>query len=74
MKVLVENIGNKISDISCSNIFASICPKAREIKEKVNKLDYINYHQNEKGTQCAVGGNADWCSHCEKQYGVSSNK
>ena len=23
---------------------------------------------------CTVGGNADWCSHCGKQYEVSSNK
>ena len=22
--------------------------------------------------QCTVGGNADWCSHCGKQYGISS--
>ena len=22
---------------------------------------------------CTVGGNADWCSHCGKQYGVPSN-
>ena len=21
---------------------------------------------------CTVGGNADWCSHCGKQYGISS--
>ena len=26
----------------------------------------------EKGTLCAIGGNADWCSHCGKQYGISS--
>ena len=26
----------------------------------------------EKGPSCTVGGNADWCSHCGKQYGVSS--
>ena len=25
-----------------------------------------------KGTLCTVGGNADWCSHCGKQYGRSS--
>ena len=22
--------------------------------------------------KCTVGGNADWCSHCGKQYGISS--
>ena len=26
----------------------------------------------EKGTLCTIGGNADWCSHCGKQYGISS--
>ena len=34
IKVLVENIGGKISDIPCSNIFANMSPRAREIKEK----------------------------------------
>ena len=33
IKVLEENIGSKISDIPCSNIFANISPRAREIKE-----------------------------------------
>ena len=34
IKVLEENIGRKISDILCSNIFADISPRTREIKEK----------------------------------------
>ena len=37
----MENIGSTISDISCSNIFPNISPRAREIKEKINKWDYI---------------------------------
>ena len=37
VKVLEENIGRKISDIPRSNIFADIFPRAREIKEKINK-------------------------------------
>ena len=41
MKVLEENTGSKISDIPCSNIFADISPRARGIKEKINKQDYI---------------------------------
>ena len=24
--------------------------------------------------KCTVCGNADWCSHCGKQYGISSKK
>ena len=41
IKVLEENIGRKISDVPCSNIFANTFPRAREIKEKINKWDYI---------------------------------
>ena len=41
IKVLEENIGSKISDIPHSNIFADIFSMAREIKEKINKWDYI---------------------------------
>ena len=43
IKVLVENIGSKISDIPHSNIFANISPRAREIKEKINKREYVNF-------------------------------
>ena len=28
----------------------------------------------EREPQCTVGGNADWGSHCGKQYGLSSKK
>ena len=41
IKVLVENIGSKISDIPHSNIFASMFPRAREIKERINKWENI---------------------------------
>ena len=34
IKILEENIGGKISDISRSNIFANISPRERESKEK----------------------------------------
>ena len=33
--------GRKISDISCSNIFINMSPKARDIKERINKWDSI---------------------------------
>ena len=33
--------GRKISDISCSNIFINMSPKARDIKERINKWDLI---------------------------------
>ena len=39
IKVLKENIGSKISDIPCSNIFTDISPMARDIKENINKWD-----------------------------------
>ena len=41
IKILEENIGSKISDMSHSNIFSDISPQARETKEKLNEGDYI---------------------------------
>ena len=37
--VLEENIGRKISDIPYSNILTDMSPKARDIKERINKWD-----------------------------------
>ena len=37
IKVLEENIGRKISDIPHSNILTDKSPKARDIKERINK-------------------------------------
>ena len=31
----------KISDIPCRNIFTDTYPRARDIKERINKWDYI---------------------------------
>ena len=41
IKVIEENIGRKISDISHSNIFTNISPIVREIKERINKWHLI---------------------------------
>ena len=41
IKILQENIGRKISDISCSSIFTDTSPRARDIKERINKWDLI---------------------------------
>ena len=41
IKVLEENIGRKISDIQCSNIFTDMSSRARNIREKINKWEYI---------------------------------
>ena len=41
VKVLEENIGRKISDIPRSNILTDTSPKARDIKERINKWDII---------------------------------
>ena len=41
IKLLEGNKGNKISDTPCSNIFANISSRAREIKKRLNKWDYI---------------------------------
>ena len=37
IKVLEENIGRKISEIPRSNILTDTSPKARDIKERINK-------------------------------------
>ena len=39
IKVLEENIGRKISDIPRSSIVTDMSPKARDIKERINKWD-----------------------------------
>ena len=41
IKVLEENIGRKISDIPHSTILTDMSPKARDIKERINKWDLI---------------------------------
>ena len=41
IKVLEENIRRKISDIPSSNILTDMSPKARDIKERINKWDLI---------------------------------
>ena len=41
IKVLEENIGGKISDIPCSNIFTNMFPRERDINEIINKWDFI---------------------------------
>ena len=41
IKYLEEKIGKKISDLPCSNILTDMSPKARDIKEKINKWDLI---------------------------------
>ena len=42
IKALEENIGQKISDIPQRNIFTNTSPRVRDIKERINKWDYIN--------------------------------
>ena len=41
IKVLEENIGRKISDIPHSKILTDTSPRARDIKERINKWDII---------------------------------
>ena len=41
IKVLEENIGRKIWDIPCSSIFTDMSPRARGLKERINKWDVI---------------------------------
>ena len=41
IKVLQDNIGRKVSEIPCSNIFIDMSPRARDIKERINKWDLM---------------------------------
>ena len=41
IKVLEKNIGKKISGIPNSNIFSDMSPRARDIKKRINKWDFI---------------------------------
>ena len=47
-EVLEENIGRKISDILHSNIFMDTSPKARDIKERINKWDFTKIKSTSK--------------------------
>ena len=53
-KVLEENIGRNISDIPCSNVFTNMCPRARDIKERINKWDFINIKSSARLKKTAV--------------------
>ena len=41
IKLLEESIGKTFSDINCTYVFLGQCPKAKEIKTKINKRDLI---------------------------------
>ena len=41
IKVLEENVGGKISDIRCRNIFTDMSLKAKDKKERINKCYLI---------------------------------
>ena len=41
IKVLEENTGRKISDIPCNNTFTNMSPSTRDIKERINRWDFI---------------------------------
>ena len=46
IKVLEENIGRRFSDIPFSNILTDMSPKARDIKERINKWDLSKIKEN----------------------------
>ena len=43
IKILEENIGSTLSDISLNNIFLDLSPQARETKAKINKWNLIKF-------------------------------
>ena len=48
IKILEENIGRKILDIPCSNIFTDMSHRARDIKERINEWDFIKQTNKQK--------------------------
>ena len=70
IKILEENIGYRISDISCSNIFANISPRSRKTKEKNKQMGLHqtmkflhskrNDQQNKKKTHCMGEHTCQW--------------
>ena len=40
-KILEDNIGNTLCDLSCSNFLLDMSPKTRETKAKMNSWDCI---------------------------------
>ena len=45
-KILEETTGRHYSNISCSNFFLDMSPKARETKAKRNYWDYVKIKKN----------------------------
>ena len=41
IKVLEENIDRKISDIPHSSVFTNMSPRARDIKQRINKWEFF---------------------------------
>ena len=38
----------------------------------INKSTSVGKDAEKREPWCAIGGNEDWCGHCGKQYGISS--
>ena len=45
----LENIGKKILNIPCSTIFTNMSPTSRDIKERINKWDFIKIKRKTSG-------------------------
>ena len=41
IKVLEKNTGRKVSDNPCTDIFTNMSLRAKDIKERINKWDFI---------------------------------
>ena len=40
--------------------------------QQINKQQVLERIGRKKEPSCTAGENADWCSHCGKQYGITS--
>ena len=57
---LEESVGEKVSDSPRSNIFTSMFPGARDIKERMNKWDYIKLKSFWTAKESISTGRREW--------------
>ena len=63
IKLLEENIGSTLFDISLQHYFLDKNPQAQEIKAKINKQDYIklkSFSQKKKATNKMKQSSTKW--------------
>ena len=63
-----------IREMQIKTMSYHLTPVRMAIINKSTNVKYLGQCGENGEPQCTVGRNADWCSHCGKQYGISSKK